>query len=124
MSIESAPELAVPVSRLRLYARNPRRGDLEALKESLRLNGQYRPIVVNRGTATGREDEVLAGNHTLRAARELGWEAIAATYVDVDDEHARRIVLVDNRTNDLASYVPRGAPSRARGAAEPRGLGL
>lgn len=100
----ATPELAVPVSRLRLYARNPRRGDVEAIKESLRLNGQYRPIVVNRGSATGREHEVLAGNHTLRAARELGWNKIDATYVDVDDEQARRIVLVDNRTNDLASY--------------------
>jgi DNA modification methylase len=47
---------------------------------------------------------VLAGNHTLEAARQLGWEEIAATYVDVDDDQAARIVLVDNRTNDLAGY--------------------
>jgi ParB-like chromosome segregation protein Spo0J len=67
--------------------------------ESLERNGQYRPIVVNRRTMG-----VLAGNHTLRAAIELGWEEIAATFVDVDDEQARRIVLVDNRTNDLAGY--------------------
>jgi len=79
--------------------RNPRRGNVAAIKQSLERNGQYRPIVVNR-----RSMEVLAGNHTLLAARELGWEEIAATFVDVDEEQARRILLVDNRTNDLAGY--------------------
>jgi DNA modification methylase len=92
-------DLLVPVGELQLYGRNPRRGDVEAIARSLARNGQYRPIVVNR-----RSGEVLAGNHTLRAARQLGWEQIAVTYVDVDEEHAKRIVLVDNRTNDLAGY--------------------
>ena len=48
--------------------------------------------------------EVLAGNHTLLAARELGWDEISVTFVEVDAEQARRILLVDNRTNDLAGY--------------------
>jgi DNA modification methylase len=48
--------------------------------------------------------EVLAGNHTLEAAKDLGWTEIAATLISCDDEQARRIVLVDNRTNDLATY--------------------
>ena len=81
------------------YGRNPRRGDTRAIRESLERNGQYRPIVVNRRTM-----EVLAGNHTLAAALELGWTELAATFVDVDDEQAQRIVLVDNRSNDLAGY--------------------
>jgi ParB-like nuclease domain len=50
----------VPTADLRPYPGNPRRGDLEAIKDSLERNGQYRPIVVNRRTM-----EVLAGNHTL-----------------------------------------------------------
>ena len=89
----------IPTARLCLHPDNPRRGDVAAIRESLEVNGQYKPIVVNRPTM-----DVLAGNHTLRAARELGWEAIWATLVDVDEEHARRILLVDNRTNDLAGY--------------------
>jgi hypothetical protein len=92
-------ELTVPIGDLRPYGRNPRRGNLDAIKASLEAHGQYRPVVARRGTG-----EVLAGNHTLRAARELGWTAVAATYVDVDDDEAARIVLVDNRTNDLAGY--------------------
>jgi DNA modification methylase len=90
---------SVALEQLRVYPANPRRGDLEAIKESLRQNGQYRPIVVNRRTS-----EVLAGNHTLLAAKALGWETIAVSFVDVDAEQAMRIVLADNRTNDLASY--------------------
>lgn len=96
---ESLAELAVPVSGLKPYGTNPRRGDVGAIVESLRVNGQYRPIVVRAGT-----NEVLAGNHTLLAARELGWPDIAATFVECDDEQAARIVLVDNRANDLAGY--------------------
>jgi DNA modification methylase len=89
----------VPIADLRPYERNPRRGHVETIKGSLEAHGQYRPIVVNK-----RDNVVLAGNHTLLAAEQLGWEEIAVTFVDVDDEQARRILLVDNRTNDLAGY--------------------
>lgn len=91
--------LAVPIADLLPYRSNPRVGNVEMIAESLRVNGQYRPIVVNRRTR-----EVLAGNHTLKAAVALGWDRIAATFVDVDDEQAARIVLVDNRSNDVAGY--------------------
>ncbi len=94
----SHPEFA-QIDQLHPYPGNPRKGNLEVLKESLSRNGQYRPIVVNRATL-----QVLAGNHTLQAAEDLGWTQIAVTYVDVDDEQAARIVLVDNRSNDLAGY--------------------
>lgn len=96
---ETLAALRVPVESLKPYSRNPRVGDVDAIAESLRVNGQYRPVVVNKRTG-----EVLAGNHTLKAAQKLGWSEIAATFVDVDDEQAARIVLVDNRSNDLAEY--------------------
>lgn len=95
----SLASLAVPVADLRTYGKNPRMGNVDAISESLRVNGQYRPVVVN-----SRTSEVLAGNHTLKAARQLGWSEIAATFVDADEEQAARIVLVDNRSNDLAVY--------------------
>lgn len=89
--------LAVSIASLMPYERNPRNGDLEAIKASLHTNTQYRPIVVN-----ARDNRILAGNHTYMAAMELGWQEIAATFVDVDEAQAARIVLVDNRSNDLA----------------------
>jgi hypothetical protein len=89
----------VPLSDLRAYRRNPRRGNLEAIKASLRRNGQYRPLIANRATM-----EVLVGNQTLRAMSGLGWREALVYFVDVDEEQAKRIVLVDNRTSDLAGY--------------------
>lgn len=90
----------VPISDVSPYPGNARRGNVEKVAESLLWNGQFRPLVVQRSTGY-----VLAGNHTLRAATEvLGWTEIDVTYIDVDDEHARRIVLADNRTSDLADY--------------------
>lgn len=89
----------VPVADLQPFGLNPRQGDVGAITVSLEANGQYRPIVVNK-----RDMTILAGNHTYHAALALGWERISVGFVDVDDETARRIVLVDNRTNDLADY--------------------
>jgi len=99
-------------SALNYFHHNPRRGDVAAIKASLEANGQFRPIVVNEGTETGRPMEVLAGNHTLRAIRQLAeehpdderWATVDAWVIDVDDERATRIVLADNRTADRADY--------------------
>lgn len=96
---ETLAGLLVPVADLRTYRDNPRVGNIDVIAESLKVNGQYRPIVVRSGT-----NEVLAGNHTLLAARRLGWSEIAATFVDCTDDQAARIVLVDNRASDLATY--------------------
>ena len=112
---------------LSLYHANPRRGDVQRLTESLLVHGQYRPIVVNVGTHTGRPMEVLAGNHLLLAIRELMagdpddprwaaittrahqpgdpyWQAVQVFEVDVDDQEAARIVAVDNRTAEIGGY--------------------
>lgn len=92
-------------SELRTYHRNPRRGAIDEIAASLAARGQYRAIAVNLGTLTGRPLEVLAGNHTLIAARDrLGWEYIDGTTVDVDDAEAARIVAADNRLADLGGY--------------------
>lgn len=91
--------LAVPIGDLIPYPRNPRRGNLTAIVESLAKNAQYRPIVVNQ-----RNQQILAGNHTWQAAKKLGWTHLAVTYVDCDDQQAARIVAVDNRANDIATY--------------------
>lgn len=94
----------LPVADLRPYRGNPRRGNVDAIAASLQAHGQYRPLVVNEGTLTGHTFEVLAGNHTLQAARKLGWETVLVSIVDVDETAAAKIVAVDNRTNDLAEY--------------------
>lgn len=115
---ESLDALRVPIDSLIYYGRNPRQGDVGAIVESLRSNGQFRPIVVN-----ARTHEVLAGNHTLKAAVELGWTEIAATFVDVDKDRAARIVLADNRLNDVASYDDNALVELLQGLPDLQGTG-
>ncbi|WP_457095140.1 ParB N-terminal domain-containing protein [Mycobacteroides abscessus] len=103
---------AFPPSKLRNYHRNPRKGNVDSVVASLKAHGQYRPITANIGTHTGRPNEVLAGNHTLKAFRKLAadqpddarWNAILVHWVDVDEDQAKRIVLADNRTSEKGTY--------------------
>lgn len=97
--VESLRDLAVPITDVQLHPRNPRRGDVPALKKSLERFGQYKTITVQASTGL-----ILAGNHTWKAARELGWDEIAVARTDVDDEEALALVLADNGTSDLAAY--------------------
>lgn len=89
----------VPVTDLTPHPENARRGNVAAIVESLSTFGQYRPIVVQASTK-----HILAGNHTWQAATELGWKTVSAVLVDVDDTTAKRILVADNRLNDLAAY--------------------
>lgn len=94
----------IPVGDLALLPGNPREGDVGAVSESMRVNGVYQPIIVNKGTHTGRPFEVIAGNHRAQAAQQLGHDTIPAVILDVGEEQATRIALADNRTSDLATY--------------------
>jgi DNA modification methylase len=91
--------LAINIDELHTHPSNVRQGDVGAISESLEAHGQYRSIVYQQSTK-----RILAGNHTWKAAKALGWTHIAATPVICDDEQALRILLADNKANDLASY--------------------
>jgi len=90
---------SVKIDTLTHYENNARRGNVEVLADSLRVHGQYRPIVVQKST-----NSILAGNHLVEAAKTLGWENVDVVFVDVDDEAARKIVLVDNRSAELGEF--------------------
>jgi ParB-like chromosome segregation protein Spo0J len=92
-------KLATPIASLTPHPRNVRQGDVGAIVTSLEQHGQYRPIVVQKETG-----HILAGNHTYQAAKALKWDKVAVTFVECDDEQALKILLADNRANDLASY--------------------
>ncbi|UXE04738.1 DNA methyltransferase [Arthrobacter phage Shambre1] len=91
---------AVPIDLPVPLGKNPRRGDVDKIAKSLMENGQYKPIILRDGT-----NETLVGNHTLKAARRLGWDKIAAEHIEVtSDAHALQIALVDNAGNDWGTY--------------------
>jgi DNA modification methylase len=93
----------VPVDRLLPHPDNKRQGDIGAVYQSIEANGFFGALIVQRSTG-----HILAGNHRYLAAREAGARELPVLYVDVDDDQARRILLVDNRTNDLAAYDEEG----------------
>jgi DNA modification methylase len=99
---EQLRPLAMPCSQLLLDPANARRhpeANIEALKGSLRVYGQRKPIVVNRRTGI-----IEAGNGTLQAALELGWSHLAVVYVDDDPMTASGFSIADNRTAELAEW--------------------
>lgn len=118
----------VPLEDLTPFEGNARRGNVETILESLRANGQYKPLTVRR---QGETLTILAGNHThlaLLRHEESGrdacrdWEltndrpcqicidvdaddpTALAHLIECDDATATRINLVDNKAADDGTY--------------------
>jgi len=89
----------VPIDALKPHPRNPREGDIGAIHASINNNGFYGRVLAQKATGF-----ILAGNHRWQAMTQAGAKEIPVEWIDVDDDHALRILLADNRTNDLASY--------------------
>lgn len=89
----------VSVDDLLEHPQNPRKGDIDAITASIINNGFYGAVVAQKTTK-----RILAGNHRWKAARAAGLKSVPVLWTDVDDATAVRILLADNRTNDLAGY--------------------
>lgn len=88
-----------PVETLTRHPRNPRRGQVALIKESLARFGQTRPVLVDDA------DVIVAGNHTYLAIRDLGWTHVAAVRNRFADEaEARAYMVADNRLAELGGY--------------------
>ena len=99
VTVTSAEVETVNVNDLVVHPANPRVGNIDAIKRSIETNGWWGTLVAQKTTK-----HVLAGNHRLIAAKDLGLKTVPVYWVDVDDQHALRILLADNRTSDLGDY--------------------
>lgn len=102
MTTEYIETRMVPLDQLQPYPGNARLGNRGLLVESLEENGQYRSMIVrlhDDGALT-----VLCGNNTLAALEERGDETGRCEIVKCDDATALRVNLVDNASNDKATY--------------------
>jgi DNA modification methylase len=74
--------------------------NLKAIEGSLREFGQRKPIVITQAGV------IVAGNGTVAAAKNLGWETIEAVTVPADWSQAqvKAFALADNRTAELATW--------------------
>lgn len=93
----------VKINALTPDPNNARKHDaknLDAITGSLKLFGQRKPIVVTP------DNIVVAGNGTLEAAKQLGWDEIvvARTPRGWSWEQIKAFALADNRTAELAEW--------------------
>jgi ParB-like chromosome segregation protein Spo0J len=92
----------VPLRSLDPFPGNARRGDVDAIANSIKTNGQYRSLIVRKTPAGSLI--VLAGNHTADALRLIGREEARCELIECDDATATRVNLVDNRLPDAGGY--------------------
>lgn len=79
-------------------ARKHSKANLDAIRTSLQVFGQQKPIVVNS------DNVVIAGNGFLAAAKDLGWKSIKVVRTTLDDAQAVAYAIADNRTAELAEW--------------------
>ena len=72
--------------------------NLDAIKGSLTRFGQQKPIIVDK------DNVVRAGNGTLAAVRELGWETITVVRSELLGAEMTAFAIADNRTAELAEW--------------------
>lgn len=89
----------VPVDDLKPHPSNPRKGNVDAIADSIKVNGFYGAIVAQESTGY-----ILVGNHRWQAAKKVGLKKVPVIFVDVDDKQARKILLADNKTADISMY--------------------
>lgn len=90
----------VPLGSIQPHPDNARvHTSAELVSDSVDAHGQYKALGVQRSTGN-----ILHGNGTYNVLSSLGFEVAAVTYLDVDDEQAKRILLVDNQTADESEY--------------------
>ncbi len=74
-------------------------GDIEALKESLRLYGLLNPITLNS------KYELIAGERRLEAAKSLGWERINAIVLDNNVDKIRQLEIELEENNQRKEFT-------------------
>ncbi|MBQ0040105.1 MAG: ParB N-terminal domain-containing protein [Treponema sp.] len=74
-------------------------GDIDALKESLRLYGLLNPITLNS------KYELIAGERRLEAAKELGWERINAIILDKNVDKIRQLEMELEENNQRKEFT-------------------
>lgn len=88
----------VPIDSIQPHPQNVHEAQAAPLAESITANGFYGSVIVQVSTRF-----IIVGSHRWREAKQAGATEIPATFIDVDDTAAIRIMLADNRTGQLGS---------------------
>lgn len=109
----------VEISKLRRMPGSPRRPATDVVMESVRVNGQYRRVLVN-----SRDNTVVINWAVVCAAKALGATTVRAVMADLDPIIARRIHLAENRTGEMAYYDEAMLADLLTGFDNPDGTGF
>lgn len=102
--IDVPREFAVmPLSRLRHHPHNARQGDVGAIVASIEQFG-FAEVVKVVANEDGRTYTIIAGNHTVKAARQLGMTEVPVVVVDMPEGAIVPFMVAHNRASDLASW--------------------
>lgn len=74
------------------HPENANNGDIDAIVESITINGCYRPVYASRATGN-----IIAGNNLYAALMSMGATSIPVMWVDIDQDTERRVLLADNK---------------------------
>jgi hypothetical protein len=91
--------LVRPLAEFQHHPKNPRRGKIVEIAEALERFGQKKPLIAQATTGY-----IVVGNQRMAAMERLGWNAAAISVVDMTDDQALGLLLVDNRSSDLGEY--------------------
>lgn len=89
------------LSQIKQYEKNPRRNDqaVDAVVASIEQCGYCSPILVDENNV------ILAGHTRYKALQKLGWKEAEVVVRDgLTDEQKRKYRLLDNKTNEFASW--------------------
>ncbi|MFC7108042.1 ParB/RepB/Spo0J family partition protein [Nonomuraea rubra] len=89
----------VSVADLEPHPDNPHQGDVDVIAESIKKNGFYGTVLVQKS-----QMRIIAGEHRWRGAKANHLRQVPALIIDVDDDTATRIMLADNRTAEFGAY--------------------
>lgn len=95
--LERLKPLLVPIDSVKQHPDNPNNGDLDALIESIEMNGFTTVVTVDQNTGY-----ILAGNHRYQALHALGSDQIPVVYADYDEAGSIRYLVGDNATGQKA----------------------
>ena len=90
---------AVPVENLKPDPENPNEGAGHVIAESILANGFYGAVLAVEGEPGSDSGTIVAGAHRWTEACDAGADTLPVLWLNITKEEARRILLVDNRSN-------------------------
>lgn len=91
----------VPIESIIEWEDNPRNNEsaVEAVANSIKEFDFTQPILVQKSS-----NRIICGHTRYKASKHLHKEWVLVRFLDISDEKAKRLALIDNKTSELATW--------------------